>query len=154
MAPRWKWDFEDEQAAAQAPAPPAPGPLPAPPARPVLQPPSARATRLAQVRRRRRGAIAVVVAIVVVLAVILTGSHHGAARSGSAAAARRAAGASPIPRPNPEAETNAAVSRVLGFTPFVSAGGGQARDIALTFDDGPGPYTPQVLDVLERHHVR
>jgi peptidoglycan/xylan/chitin deacetylase (PgdA/CDA1 family) len=95
-----------------------------------------------------------VVAIVVVLAVILTGSHHGAARSGSAAAARRAAGASPIPRPNPEAETNAAVSRVLGFTPFVSAGGGQARDIALTFDDGPGPYTPQVLDVLERHHVR
>ncbi len=25
--------------------------------------------------------------------------------------------------------------------------------IALTFDDGPGPYTPQVLSVLERYHV-
>ena len=25
--------------------------------------------------------------------------------------------------------------------------------IALTFDDGPGPYTPQVLSVLERFHV-
>ncbi|MGA2835271.1 MAG: polysaccharide deacetylase family protein [Acidimicrobiales bacterium] len=27
------------------------------------------------------------------------------------------------------------------------------RVIALTFDDGPGPYTPQVLSVLERYHV-
>jgi hypothetical protein len=25
--------------------------------------------------------------------------------------------------------------------------------IALTFDDGPGPYTPQVLSVLERYHI-
>ena len=28
-----------------------------------------------------------------------------------------------------------------------------ARTIALTFDDGPGPYTPQVLSILERHGV-
>ena len=27
------------------------------------------------------------------------------------------------------------------------------RDIALTFDDGPGTFTPQVLSVLERYHV-
>ena len=26
--------------------------------------------------------------------------------------------------------------------------------MALTFDDGPGPYTPEILDVLERYHVR
>ncbi len=25
--------------------------------------------------------------------------------------------------------------------------------IALTFDDGPGPYTPQVLSILEQYHV-
>ena len=25
--------------------------------------------------------------------------------------------------------------------------------IALTFDDGPGPYTPQVLSVLEQYHI-
>ena len=30
--------------------------------------------------------------------------------------------------------------------------GGQ-KEIALTFDDGPGPYTPQVLAVLEQYHV-
>jgi peptidoglycan/xylan/chitin deacetylase (PgdA/CDA1 family) len=28
-----------------------------------------------------------------------------------------------------------------------------ARTVALTFDDGPGPYTREVLDVLERHGV-
>jgi peptidoglycan/xylan/chitin deacetylase (PgdA/CDA1 family) len=33
-------------------------------------------------------------------------------------------------------------------------GGGRARDVALTFDDGPGPYTPGVLSVLEKMHVR
>ena len=27
------------------------------------------------------------------------------------------------------------------------------KEIALTFDDGPGPYTPQVLGVLERYDV-
>jgi peptidoglycan/xylan/chitin deacetylase (PgdA/CDA1 family) len=35
----------------------------------------------------------------------------------------------------------------------VRAGGGASKDIALTFDDGPGPYTPEVLDVLERFHT-
>lgn len=27
------------------------------------------------------------------------------------------------------------------------------RRVALTFDDGPGPYTPQILDILDRHNV-
>ena len=27
------------------------------------------------------------------------------------------------------------------------------RVIALTFDDGPGPFTPQILSVLELYHV-
>lgn len=29
-----------------------------------------------------------------------------------------------------------------------------AREVALTFDDGPSPYTGAVLDVLKREHVR
>lgn len=32
-----------------------------------------------------------------------------------------------------------------------SRGGGRTREIALTFDDGPGPFTGQVLDVLARY---
>jgi peptidoglycan/xylan/chitin deacetylase (PgdA/CDA1 family) len=47
-----------------------------------------------------------------------------------------------------------ALNRVFSYTPFVRQGGDRARDIALTFDDGPGPYTPRVLDVLERFHAR
>ena len=42
------------------------------------------------------------------------------------------------------------------FTTFEAPGGAATagqRVIALTFDDGPGPYTPQVLSVLERYQV-
>lgn len=28
------------------------------------------------------------------------------------------------------------------------------RVVALTFDDGPSPYTPDLLDVLKKHHVK
>ena len=42
------------------------------------------------------------------------------------------------------------------FYTYQAPGGGSTagqRVIALTFDDGPGPYTPQVLSVLERYRV-
>jgi peptidoglycan/xylan/chitin deacetylase (PgdA/CDA1 family) len=48
---------------------------------------------------------------------------------------------------------NAAVNRTLAYTPWVRIAGAQHREIALTFDDGPGPYTPQILAILEREHV-
>jgi len=31
--------------------------------------------------------------------------------------------------------------------------GSQHREVALTFDDGPGPYTQQVVSLLDRLHV-
>lgn len=88
------------------------------------------------------------------LIVALSGSGHRARKpsASTAAGSVRATGAD-APQRNPEAEANAAVSKVLAFTPFVRAGGGASKDIALTFDDGPGPYTPEVLTVLERLHV-
>src|SRR5947209_2453275 len=48
---------------------------------------------------------------------------------------------------------NIAINRTLSYTPYVRIAGGQHREIALTFDDGPGPYTPQVLSILERNKV-
>ena len=36
----------------------------------------------------------------------------------------------------------------------MARGGGRRREIALTFDDGPGPYTPKVLIALNRLNVR
>ena len=46
-----------------------------------------------------------------------------------------------------------AIDRTLAITPFVRVAGRQHREIALTFDDGPGPYTPAVLAVLRRERV-
>jgi peptidoglycan/xylan/chitin deacetylase (PgdA/CDA1 family) len=43
-----------------------------------------------------------------------------------------------------------AVQSALGYTAYVTAGSAAKREMALTFDDGPGPFTPQVLAVLRR----
>ena len=51
------------------------------------------------------------------------------------------------------AAENAAITRTLAYTPYVRIAGAQHREIALTFDDGPGPYTPAVLATLEREDV-
>ncbi len=51
------------------------------------------------------------------------------------------------------AAENEAITRTLAYTPYVRRAGNQHREVALTFDDGPGPYTPQILSVLERLHV-
>jgi peptidoglycan/xylan/chitin deacetylase (PgdA/CDA1 family) len=41
-----------------------------------------------------------------------------------------------------------AVDRVLAYTPFVARGSARSREIALTFDDGPGPSTPALVRYL------
>jgi peptidoglycan/xylan/chitin deacetylase (PgdA/CDA1 family) len=51
------------------------------------------------------------------------------------------------------AAENAAINRTLAYTPLVRIAGSQEREIALTFDDGPGPYTPAILAALEREHA-
>lgn len=43
-----------------------------------------------------------------------------------------------------------AIQRVLRYTTFMRAGGGTKRQVALTFDDGPGPSTDEILDILRR----
>ncbi|MBV8430590.1 MAG: polysaccharide deacetylase family protein, partial [Solirubrobacterales bacterium] len=45
------------------------------------------------------------------------------------------------------------IDRTLAYTPYVRLAGSQHREIALTFDDGPGPYTPEIISILKRHHV-
>lgn len=144
MSPRWNWDFEDEQRARRKatapPVVPAPRPQPRDPDDPR-----------ARIRRRRLGAVAGSVALVVVLIAVLSGSHGSGASSSANTRTHRAAPARP---PVDElAREEKGVNSVLSYTPFVKEGSTQSRDVALTFDDGPGPYTPQILDVLEREHV-
>jgi peptidoglycan-N-acetylglucosamine deacetylase len=51
------------------------------------------------------------------------------------------------------AAENGAINRTLAYTPYVRIAGSQHRELALTFDDGPGPYTPEILAILERQNV-
>ncbi len=105
-------------------------------------------------RRRRGAAVLVLGGLLAVLALALSISHNRRSASAAATAARTGAHLSPTrPPSDPPHDENAAVSAVLAYTPFVKEGGARGRDIALTFDDGPGPYTPEVLSVLERFHV-
>ncbi len=154
MDPRWRWDFEDERkdgdgGVAEAAPRPAPTGQASPPDLPPARPPSQREI---QVRRRRAVAVGLGLLAVVLLAVILlSGSHHSHAATASNT---RLAHLKRRPTPiTPENGHDAAVNSVLAYTPFIREGGGRAREIALTFDDGPGPYTPAVLSVLERLHV-
>ena len=102
--------------------------------------------------------LAVAAAVVVVL------GSHGSSRAGSSGTSV----ASRVPvadldRPvshrsarSAQAASAAAVApvdRVLSYTSYVKVGAGGRRDVALTFDDGPGPYTPQILRVLRRMHA-
>lgn len=52
------------------------------------------------------------------------------------------------------AENNRIIDATLAVTPVLRAGGGDAKQIALTFDDGPGPFTPEVLSILDEYDVK
>jgi peptidoglycan-N-acetylglucosamine deacetylase len=54
----------------------------------------------------------------------------------------------------PQAPLDDAVGKVRSYSAFVARGGDEKREIALTFDDGPSPYTPKVLIALNRLHVK
>ena len=40
---------------------------------------------------------------------------------------------------------------MLAYTPYISVGSPRKREVALTFDDGPGPFTAQVAAILGAH---
>lgn len=131
-----------------------------------------RAARRRQIRRRRTvglGAVATIIALAVVGATsggrsVLSHTAPRAAspgpRPGDAAAASATkhfvvqSGALASHSPDTPADAQAtAVDRVLRYTSYVQLAGHRRREVALTFDDGPGPYTSQVLGVLTKMRV-
>jgi peptidoglycan/xylan/chitin deacetylase (PgdA/CDA1 family) len=44
-------------------------------------------------------------------------------------------------------------ANVLSYTDYVSQGAPNKNEVALTFDDGPGVWTPQVLKILNSTHT-
>ncbi len=144
--PRWSWDFEDEPRPRTRPEPPGPPPPPLPGVET-----SGPTRREALVRRRRALAgIGLLALLVIVVAATSAGSGHKATHPKSTQTVH----AVHKTATDPQQDEAAAVRSVLAYTPFVKEGSGSAKEVALTFDDGPGPYTPQVLSVLEHYHVR
>ncbi len=106
------------------------------------------------IRRRRAGAGIVLIVLVALLIAALT-SHknpkpvHGVDKPHVAALS---------PDQTERAATvfkaeQQAINSVLAYTPAVTSGGSKGNEVALTFDDGPGPYTQQLVAELNRLHV-
>ncbi len=112
-------------------------------------------------RRRRAAAVAVLAVLALLVGIVIgaggSAAHHprtALAPPGFFARVRALAGggAGSFAVAQQQAE-NGAIDRTLAYTPWVRIAGSQHKEIALTFDDGPGPYTPAVLSALERAHV-
>jgi peptidoglycan/xylan/chitin deacetylase (PgdA/CDA1 family) len=149
MGRDWNWDFEDQQRAARARGSAPASEQPSTPPQPPSPPP-----RTLVLRRRAAAAVVLVIAMAAILAALLGSHHQGPAASPTAGVgARQAHTRATVRHTDTQADGELAVKSVLAYTPFVKEGTSHARDVALTFDDGPGPYTPEVLSVLERLHV-
>jgi peptidoglycan/xylan/chitin deacetylase (PgdA/CDA1 family) len=124
--------------------------------------------RVAWQRRRRRRrvlALAVVVALAAAALALARGPSHGPAR-----AARPAVDTRPRHHRQPSAGARRpirvrrainrraggerrSVERLLARTSYVQLAGHRRREVALTFDDGPSPYTHLILQTLRRTHT-
>jgi peptidoglycan/xylan/chitin deacetylase (PgdA/CDA1 family) len=104
-------------------------------------------------------AAAILVAVVIALFGGGGDGRSGAGRAGGAgrslghalgrgAAPRGAAGR----RVRARVAEDRAIRRVLRYTPYITRGGKRRKVVALTFDDGPGPQTPELM--RELRHLR
>ncbi len=115
---------------------------------------------------RRRRAIALLVAAAALA--LIAGIAVGAASSGSGTAVHKpavvvngyfarirtlASGGNGSFVVDEQRAENQAITHTLSYTPYVRIAGSQHKEVALTFDDGPGPYTPDILRILVRQHV-
>lgn len=109
-----------------------------------------------QVFRRRRAGAGVALIVLVVLLVGALSSHKDTTRSHAASAKSHVAKLTPsqadLAADAAKAEAKA-VESVLAYTPFLRSGGPAGNEVALTFDDGPGPYTQQLVATLDKLHV-
>jgi peptidoglycan-N-acetylglucosamine deacetylase len=118
-----------------------------------------------QLRHRRRRAIALSVAagLALLLGIVVGASSGGDGGDGLRAEGagvgwyghlRTLAGAGRSSLDfEQRAQESAAIDRALQRTPFVRLAGRRRPLVALTFDDGPGPFTDRLLDELQRLRV-
>ncbi len=107
-------------------------------------------------RRRARRPVLFIVLVFAVGLVIAAGVMAATAgKAGRSGVSDDAAGLVPLTPAHRRAarEERRAAGAVLRYVSAIAAGSRGRRVIALTFDDGPSPYTPQILGVLERMRV-
>jgi peptidoglycan/xylan/chitin deacetylase (PgdA/CDA1 family) len=116
------------------------------------QPPPSRPHE--HVYRRRRVVATIVALALLALLVAALSSHRGSAHSATTAGAHNAKVAAKRTATEEQALTAAAegraVERVLAYTPAIRQGGATGNEVALTFDDGPGPYTSPLVSELDK----
>jgi peptidoglycan/xylan/chitin deacetylase (PgdA/CDA1 family) len=59
----------------------------------------------------------------------------------------------PSPKPPPPKRSPTGIDKALRYTDFVARGSPRRREVALTFDDGPSPWTPKLVKALRRLHA-
>ena len=150
MTPRWDWSWEETAGGGNA----AESGLHVPawltaPKSVDEDDPHARAV----FRRRRWTAVVAFALMLVALVAFVSAVAAGGGRHSARALSRP-------PRPDPAqlaaqaaAADAAAVDSTLARTPVMVSGGGGAPEVALTFDDGPGPYTPRLVARLGALHA-
>ncbi|HVS28718.1 MAG TPA: polysaccharide deacetylase family protein [Solirubrobacteraceae bacterium] len=112
-----------------------------------------RVARSAQVRRRRAVAALTVGLVAMSTWAALADDPRPHARSVQAPPATQPAEFPPVVATAVQSPVFA-LDRLIDGRGFIVQGGGNKREIALTFDDGPGPYTQAVLGVLQKLQVR
>jgi peptidoglycan/xylan/chitin deacetylase (PgdA/CDA1 family) len=130
-------------------------------------PPGDRAARRHDQRVRRRratllGACLAALAAAIVIVALAGGSSHAharvkqsttAARPGHAAA-NDAGGATGTRASATRDGESAEIRRLIALGRPIYCAGSRGDEVALTFDDGPGPYTRLMLAKLHKHGVR
>jgi peptidoglycan/xylan/chitin deacetylase (PgdA/CDA1 family) len=132
-------------------------------------PPAERAARRRRERVRRRratllGACLVVLAAGIAFVALSGGSSraHVRARGELSGGAARSANAAAHGAPGTTAATASAtrdgespeIRRLIALGKPIYCAGSRGDEVALTFDDGPGPYTRLMLAKLRKHGVR
>ncbi|MGI8623725.1 MAG: polysaccharide deacetylase family protein [Solirubrobacteraceae bacterium] len=112
--------------------------------------------RRASARAARRWRFAAAAGLLACAAALLLVTRS--ARTPAAPAARRAAPSASAQRPRPTRRTRTtreatAIAATARRMPYVSVAGHGRREIALTFDDGPGPYTRTIVRELRHRHA-
>ncbi len=102
-------------------------------------------------RRRRLTGVGALLAAIAIVALSLNRSSGPAAAPPSPAL-----GAAITPRDARAARLlrdDVAIDGVLAYTPYIGRGSPRSKEVALTFDDGPGPTTPALVRYLVANGV-